>query len=96
MRVKVAEQVFDVRIKWKIDKDGDHSLSVGFNGKKLDYWGIVCPHHEGRFEVVGAWGDVQYSVYDSLEEAKNRAERSAIYHLVSQYHIEIEISKEKP
>ena len=96
MKAKVAEQVFEVQVEWETDEDGDHSLSVGFDGKTPEYWGIVCPHHEGYFEVVGGWGDVQYSVHDSLREAKNQAERSAIDNLTRRYHIEIEITKEKP
>ena len=91
MKAKVAQQIFDVRVKWKIDKTGDYSLSVGFDGKKPKYWGIVCPHHEGHFRVVGGWADVDYCVFDSLEEAKNRAARSAIDYLARRYHIEIEI-----
>jgi len=93
MKAKVAEQVFDVQCKWEIDKDGDHSLSVGFDGKEMDYWGIVCPHHEGHFEVVGGWGDIRYSVYGPIEEAKSKAEHSAIDDLARKYHIEIEVSK---
>lgn len=71
MKYRLDAVETDIDFVWEGDAGDDLMLYACWPGVKNCYWGIVCPHKTGIFQVVA--GDV-FVIKTTLKEAKRTAE----------------------